>query len=106
MVTSLSPCCKKAPKAGVGACHVEVPAYAAKGRFHKGGANRGLRAFGVAKIIALAQTGGKKKVRNLLHSQDRQYPQSCHRIIDLLANGEDADVTCTCVGCELAATWR
>ena len=38
----------------------EVPAYAAKGRFHKGGANAGLRAFGIARIVGLAQAAGKK----------------------------------------------
>ncbi|KAK9918243.1 hypothetical protein WJX75_002529 [Coccomyxa subellipsoidea] len=38
----------------------EVPAYAAKGRFHKGGANVGLRAFGIARIVGLAQPAGKK----------------------------------------------
>ncbi|BDA51554.1 DNA (cytosine-5)-methyltransferase 1B [Coccomyxa sp. Obi] len=38
----------------------EVPAYAAKGRFHKGGANAGLRAFGIACIVGLARPAGKK----------------------------------------------
>ena len=38
----------------------EVPAYAAKGRFHKGGANVGLRAFGIARVVGLAAPAGKK----------------------------------------------
>lgn len=38
----------------------KVPAYAAKGRFHKGGANAGLRAFGIARIVGLARPAGKK----------------------------------------------
>lgn len=37
----------------------EVPAYLAKSRFHKGGANAGLRAFGVAKLLALQKTQGQ-----------------------------------------------
>ena len=36
----------------------EVPAYVAKSRFHKGGANAGLRAFGVAKLLGLKKTQG------------------------------------------------
>lgn len=38
----------------------EVPAYAAKGRFHKGGANVGLRAFGIARVVGFAAPAGKK----------------------------------------------
>lgn len=41
-------------------CNLQVPAYAAKGRFHKGGANAGLRAFGIARIVSLSQPAGKK----------------------------------------------
>ena len=37
----------------------EVPAYVAKSRFHKGGANAGLRAFGVAKLLGLKKTQGQ-----------------------------------------------
>ena len=37
----------------------EVPAYVAKSRFHKGGANAGLRAFGVAKLLSLKKTQGQ-----------------------------------------------
>ena len=44
-------------------------AYASKGRFHKGGANTGLRAYGIAKIVALpSQTAKAKKVEDLLSS--------------------------------------
>ena len=53
--------------------YLQVPAYAAKGRFHKGGANRGLRAFGIAKIISLVQGGGKKKITV---SSERSMPGS------------------------------
>ena len=37
----------------------EVPSYVAKSRFHKGGANAGLRAFGVAKLLGLKKTQGQ-----------------------------------------------
>ena len=37
----------------------EVPAYVAKSRFHKGGANAGLRAFGVAKLLSLKKAQGQ-----------------------------------------------
>ncbi len=37
----------------------EVPAYLAKSRFHKGGANAGLRAFGVAKLLAVQKADGQ-----------------------------------------------
>ena len=42
----------------------EVPAYLAKSRFHKGGANAGLRAFGVAKLLALHKTQGQASIRS------------------------------------------
>ena len=41
----------------------EVPAYVAKSRFHKGGANAGLRAFGVAKLLGLKKTQGQVSKR-------------------------------------------
>lgn len=37
----------------------ELPAYLAKSRFHKGGANAGLRAFGIAKLLGLKKTQGQ-----------------------------------------------
>ena len=42
---------------------LQVPAYAAKGGFHKGGANVGLRAYGIAKILPPKPPGkaGAKK---------------------------------------------
>ncbi len=43
----------------VDAMKPEVPAYVAKSRFHKGGANAGLRAFGVAKLLGLKKTQGQ-----------------------------------------------
>ena len=43
----------------VDAVKPEVPAYVAKSRFHKGGANAGLRAFGVAKLLGLKKTQGQ-----------------------------------------------
>lgn len=53
----------------------EVPAYAAKGRFHKGGANVGLRAFGIARIVGLAQPAGKKAKSAV---RLPQFPPSSH----------------------------
>ena len=46
----------------------EVPAYLAKSRFHKGGSNAGLRAFGVAKLLGLQKTQGQASVH---HSTSR-----------------------------------
>ena len=34
-----------------------MPEYAAKGRFHKGGGNSGLRAMGIARLISLPNVG-------------------------------------------------
>lgn len=47
-----------------GANKTNQPAeYASKGRFHKGGANSGLRAYGIAKITSIpGKSGGQKKV--------------------------------------------
>ena len=39
----------------------QVPAYAAKGRFHKGGANVGLRAYGVGLILPAKEGAAGKK---------------------------------------------
>lgn len=44
----------------------EMPAYLAKSRFHKGGANAGLRAFGVAKLLALQKTDGQARILGTL----------------------------------------
>ena len=40
----------------------EMPAYLARSRFHKGGANAGLRAFGVAKLLAIQETDGQARI--------------------------------------------
>ena len=47
----------------------ELPAYLAKSRFHKGGANAGLRAFGVAKLLGLKKTQGQAS--SSLYTKDR-----------------------------------
>lgn len=44
----------------------KMPAYAVKGRFHKGGGSQGLRAFGIALIMRLSFAKGSKKVLYLL----------------------------------------
>ncbi|CAL5224063.1 g6688 [Coccomyxa viridis] len=52
----------------------EVPAYLAKSRFHKGGANAGLRAFGVAKLLAVQKADGQEvrtvKVQRFYRPED------------------------------------
>ena len=45
----------------------EVPAYLAKSRFHKGGANAGLRAFGVAKLLAVQKADGQASVSKTMN---------------------------------------
>ncbi|KAL3133378.1 hypothetical protein ABBQ38_007248 [Trebouxia sp. C0009 RCD-2024] len=42
------------------AAQAEVPDYAAKGRFHKGGTNAGLRAWGIGEIVSLGATSNSK----------------------------------------------
>ncbi|DBB09374.1 TPA: hypothetical protein ACH3X3_007949 [Trebouxia sp. C0006] len=43
------------------AAQAEVPDYAAKGRFHKGGTNAGLRAWGVGEIVNFGAAGRAKQ---------------------------------------------
>lgn len=45
---------------GAGGAAVELPEYLAKGRHHKGGANAGLRPYGIAQLVHLGATEGKK----------------------------------------------
>lgn len=44
----------------------EVADYAAKGRFHKGGANCGLRPYGIAQLLTLPEVTGKNKASKVL----------------------------------------
>ena len=48
------------------AAALPVAEYAAKGRFHKGGANAGLRAYGIAQLLrVLAPADSKKKAKKV-----------------------------------------
>ena len=48
------------------AAALPVAEYAAKGRFHKGGANAGLRAYGIAQLLrVLPPADGKKKAKKV-----------------------------------------
>ena len=48
-----------------------MPAYAAKSRYHKGGSNVGLRAWGVCRLVSVKAP--PKKARALSNT-----PQACH----------------------------
>ena len=45
----------------------QVADYASKGRFHKGGANAGLRPYGIAQLIGLNAFSCKKKASKVKH---------------------------------------
>ena len=42
-----------------------MPEYAAKGRFHKGGGNSGLRAMGIARLVSLPGVGSGDKPKQV-----------------------------------------
>lgn len=42
-----------------------MPEYAAKGRFHKGGGNSGLRAMGIARLVSLPGVGSSDKPKQV-----------------------------------------
>ena len=46
-----------------GAATADVADYASKGRFHKGGANSGLRPYGIAQLLSLGEAKEKKKAK-------------------------------------------
>ena len=63
MSLCLSSCAPVRCCTGLDAPVLQVPAYAAKGGHHKGGANVGLRAYGIAQILppkAPGKAGTKK----------------------------------------------
>ena len=47
---------------------VQVAEYASKGRFHKGGANCGLRPYGIAQLTGLGTKADAKKKAKVCHS--------------------------------------
>ena len=59
----------------VDAVKPEVPAYVAKSRFHKGGANWGLRALEVAKLLSLQKTQGQVRYTVPVTSLTSQRPE-------------------------------
>lgn len=50
---------------GAEECPDNVPEYAAKGRYHKGGTNAGLRAHGIAQLVRLPGSTAHRKGRQV-----------------------------------------